>query len=102
MQFGGTPVDRNSRYSRFAQADAHFHDTILRIGGNSVMRQALSAQHAHLRIFRLMFHSRVTAEALEEHDRLLAAFRTRDAAAAGDAMCDHLKRSRDRVLPAFV
>jgi DNA-binding GntR family transcriptional regulator len=78
MQNGGTPVDRNSRYSRFARADAHFHDAILRIGGNNVMRQALSSQHVHLHIFRLMFHARVTAEALDEHERLLVAFRNGD------------------------
>jgi DNA-binding GntR family transcriptional regulator len=101
MQNGSPPVDRNSRYSRFARADAHFHDTILRIGGNSVMRQALSSQHVHLHIFRLMFHARVTAEALDEHEHLLVAFRNRDPAAAEQAMRDHIQRSHDRLLPAF-
>lgn len=101
MQNGGTPVDRNSRYSRFARADAHFHDTILRIADNNVMRQALSGQHVHLHIFRLMFHARVTAEALDEHERLLVAFRNHDPEAADQAMRDHIIRSRDRLLPAF-
>jgi DNA-binding GntR family transcriptional regulator len=101
MMAGSPPVDRNSRYSRFARADAHFHDAILRIAGNNVMRQALSGQHVHLHIFRLMFHARVTAEALDEHDRLLVAFRNRDPRAAEQAMRDHILRSRDRLLPAF-
>ena len=101
MQNGAPPVDRNSRYSRFARADAHFHDAILRIGGNNVMRQALSGQHVHLHIFRLMFHARVTAEALDEHERLLVAFRDRDPEAAAQAMRDHIQRSHDRLLPAF-
>jgi DNA-binding GntR family transcriptional regulator len=101
MMAGIPPVDRNSRYSRFARADAHFHDAILRIAGNNVMRQALSGQHVHLHIFRLMFHARVTAEALDEHDRLLVAFRNRDPQAAEQAMRDHILRSRDRLLPAF-
>lgn len=101
MQNGAPPVDRNSRYSRFARADAHFHDAILRIGGNNVMRQALSGQHVHLHIFRLMFHARVTAEALDEHERLLVAFRNRDPEAAAQAMRDHIQRSHDRLLPAF-
>ena len=101
MQDGGPAVDRNSRYSRFARADAHFHDAILRIGGNTVMRQALAVQHVHLHIFRLMFHARVTAEALDEHESLLVAFRTRDPAAAEQAMRDHIQRSYDRLLPAF-
>lgn len=101
MQNGGAPVDRNSRYSRFARADAHFHDAILRVAGNTVMRQSLSGRHVHLHIFRLMFHVRVTAEALEEHERIVAAFHARDAAAADLAMRDHIRRSYDRLLPAF-
>lgn len=101
MENGGAPVDRNSRYSRFARADAHFHDAILKVGGNEVMRQALSSQHVHLHIFRLMFHARVTAEALEEHERLLAAFRAGDGEEAAMAMRCHVERSRDRLLAAF-
>lgn len=101
MQTGGTPVDRNSRYSRFARADAHFHDAILRVGGNNVMRQALSGQHVHLHLFRLMFHARVTAEALDEHERLLVALRNRDPQAAAQAMRDHIQRSHDRLVAAF-
>jgi DNA-binding GntR family transcriptional regulator len=101
MQNGGTPVDRNSRYSRFARADAQFHDAILRIGGNNVMRQALSGQHVHLHLFRLMFHARVTAEALDEHERLLVALRNRDPEAAAQAMREHIQRSHDRLVAAF-
>ena len=101
MEKGEQPVDRNSRYSRFARADAHFHDEILRVADNEFVRQALNNQHIHLHIFRLMFHSRVTQEALEEHERLLAAFRARDADGAYAAMQDHIERSRDRLAAAF-
>lgn len=95
------PVDRNTRYSRFARADAHFHDDIMRIAGNEIIRTALFNQHVHLRIFRLMFHIRVTQEALEEHENLLASFRAGDPDAAYRAMYHHIERSRDRLLPAF-
>lgn len=101
MQHGSPPVDRNSRYSRFARADAQFHDAILRIAGNNVMRQALSGQHVHLHLFRLMFHARVTVEALDEHETLLVAFRDRDPEAAAQAMHDHIQRSHDRLMLAF-
>ncbi|MEO3388146.1 GntR family transcriptional regulator [Mesorhizobium sp. CAU 1741] len=101
MGNGAAPVDRNSRYSRFARADAHFHDAILRIAGNEVIRNTLFNQHVHLHIFRLMFHSRVTQEALEEHETLLAAFRAGDPQAAHAAMYTHIERSRDRLLAAF-
>ena len=101
MEEGEQPVDRNSRYSRFARADAHFHDEILRVADNEFVRQALNDQHIHLHIFRLMFHSRVTQEALEEHERLLAAFRKGDAEGVYAAMHDHIARSRDRLAAAF-
>lgn len=101
MAHGTTPVDRTSRYSRFARIDAHFHDEIMRIGGNEVIRSTLFNQHVHLHLFRLMFHSRVTQEALEEHENLLAAFRAGDAAAAENAMREHIQRSRDRLMQAF-
>lgn len=101
MEHGETPVDRTSRYSRFARADAHFHDAILRIAGNEVIRATLFNQHVHLHLFRLMFHTRVTQEALEEHENLLLAFRAGDAAAAQTAMHEHISRSRARLLSAF-
>lgn len=101
MEHGGPPVDRNSRYSRFARADGLFHDAIQRIGGNEVIRHALADQHVHLHIFRLVFHARVTEEALGEHDAILAAFRAGDEAAAADAMRIHIQRSRDRLIAAF-
>jgi DNA-binding GntR family transcriptional regulator len=101
MGRGEQPVDRTSRYSRFARADADFHDEILKIAGNEVIRSTLFNQHVHLHIFRLMFHSRVTQEALEEHENLLAAFRAGDAEAAERAMRTHLSRSRHRLLAAF-
>ncbi|MCV3767817.1 GntR family transcriptional regulator [Rhizobium sp. TRM95796] len=101
MGHGETPVDRNTRYSRFARADAQFHDAIMKIAGNDVIRSTLSNQHVHLHIFRLMFHTRVTQEALEEHENLLAAFRAGDPQRAFDAMRVHVERSRDRLLSAF-
>ncbi len=101
MGHGEAPVDRNTRYSRFARADAHFHDDIMKIAGNEVIRSTLFNQHVHLHIFRRMFHTRVTQEALEEHENLLAAFRTGNPDAAFEAMHEHIECSRDRLLSAF-
>lgn len=101
MEHGEAPVDRNSRYSRFARADAHFHDQILKVAGNEIIRNTLFNQHVHLHIFRLMFHTRVTQEALEEHSELLVAFREGDPDAAYKAMYNHIERSRDRLRSAF-
>lgn len=93
--------DERFRYSAFARQDAVFHDRILEFAGNELIRQTLAHQHTHFHIFRLMFHSRVTEEALDEHEALLVAFADGDDKAARRAMRDHIERSRDRLLPAF-
>jgi DNA-binding GntR family transcriptional regulator len=93
--------DERLRYSTFARQDAMFHDKILEIAGNELIRETLTHQHTHFHIFRLMFHSRVTEEALDEHEALLAALEGGDSSAAERAMRIHLEHSRDRLLPAF-
>jgi len=93
--------DERLRYSSFARQDAIFHDKILEIAGNELIRETLNHQHTHFHIFRLMFHSRVTEEALDEHEALITAFAAGDASAAESAMRVHLEHSRDRLLPAF-
>ena len=90
------------RYSDFARQDAEFHDQILEIAGNGLIRDALRMQHTHFHIFRLMFHRRVTVEALDEHEALLEAFRRRNPQMAREAMAAHIQNSRTRLLPAFV
>jgi DNA-binding GntR family transcriptional regulator len=97
----GSGGDERLRYSAFARQDAVFHDRILKFAGNELIRKTLAHQHTHFHIFRLMFHSRVTEEALEEHEALLEAFAENDAAGAEAAMRDHIQRSRSRLLPAF-
>jgi DNA-binding GntR family transcriptional regulator len=93
--------DDRDRYSSFARQDAAFHDKILAFGGNELIRQTLAFQHTHFHIFRLMFHARVTEEALDEHEAILAAFAASDPDAAERAMRIHIEHSRDRLLPAF-
>jgi DNA-binding GntR family transcriptional regulator len=94
---------RNDRvsYSTFARQDALFHDRIMEFAGNELIRETLAHQHTHFHIFRLMFHSRVTEEAVAEHQALLDAFEQGDPAGAANAMRTHIERSRDRLLPAF-
>ncbi|WP_108517163.1 GntR family transcriptional regulator [Bradyrhizobium algeriense] len=93
--------DERLRYSNFARQDADFHDKILACAENELIRQAIAFQHTHFHIFRLMFHSRVTEEALDEHEAILAAFAAADPLAAEEAMRVHIERSRDRLLLAF-
>ncbi|MEO5808413.1 GntR family transcriptional regulator [Devosia sp.] len=93
--------DERARYSQFARQDAVFHDMVLQSAGNELIREMLAHQHVHFHIFRLMFHSRVTEEALAEHEAIISAFEARDADAAERAMRLHIERSRDRLLPVF-
>lgn len=93
--------DDRLRYSTFARQDAIFHDKIMACAENELVRQTLSYQHTHFHIFRLMFHARVTEEALDEHTAIVAAFKAADPEAAEAAMRVHIERSRDRLLLAF-
>jgi DNA-binding GntR family transcriptional regulator len=93
--------DERIRYSTFARQDAVFHDRILELAGNALIRGLLWHQHTHFHIFRLMFHARVTEEALDEHGLLMSAFEAGDGDAAAKAMRAHIKRSRDRIHAAF-
>ena len=93
--------DERARYSQFARQDAVFHDLIVQTAGNELIRDTLAHQHVHFHIFRLMFHARVTEEALDEHEAILAAFGSADPDAAAQAMRTHIEHSRDRLLPAF-
>lgn len=94
--------DAQLRYSDFARQDAEFHDKILEIAGNGLMRDVLRMQHTHFHIFRLMYHRLVTAEALDEHEALLDALRRGNPELAREAMRIHIQNSRTRLLPAFV
>ncbi|KFC64522.1 Transcriptional regulator, GntR family [Devosia sp. LC5] len=98
---GNAGADEQLRYSDFARQDAEFHDRILQFAGNGLIRETLRLQHAHFHIFRLMFHWRVTAEALDEHEAIMAAFEQRSPEAAREAMRIHIINSRARLLPAF-
>jgi DNA-binding GntR family transcriptional regulator len=98
---GNAGDDQQVRYSDFARQDAEFHDRVLEFAGNTLIRETLRLQHAHFHIFRLMYHWRVTAEALDEHDAIMDAFRRQNPDAAREAMRSHIINSRTRLLPAF-
>jgi len=88
-------------YSRFARLDADLHDQIMEIAGNELIRDTLEHLHTHFHIFRLMFHARVTQEALTEHEALLVALSSGDEDGSEYAMRQHIECSRERLLTAF-
>lgn len=89
------------RYKALAAHDARFHDLLLAIAGNEMVRQAYERTHCHLHIFRLFYASGIGGEALREHRRVADAVLARDPDAARAAMTEHLVASRDRLLVAY-
>lgn len=88
-------------YGAFAKWDAEFHQELVEATGNSYFREVFAQLHCHLQLFRLLRDSRVTADALDEHDRIVLAVRRRDPQAATTAMAAHLDASRGRLRAAF-
>src|SRR4051794_29414531 len=72
-EMGGLPYKSAPAYSEFARKDAEFHATISEASGNAFLADALARLRTHVHIFRLVFHTRVTTEAIGEHTELLAA-----------------------------
>tara|TARA_R110002124_G_scaffold144122_15_gene309092 strand:- start:44747 stop:45433 length:687 start_codon:yes stop_codon:yes gene_type:complete len=98
---GDSSDDPGLAYGRFARLDEAFHDLIAATSGNELIHDVLERQHTHVHLFRLFYHVRVTAEAIDEHRRILDALRNRDAKAAETAMREHIERSRRRFGAAF-
>lgn len=88
-------------YGAFARKDAELHESIIAATGNSYFCDLFVKLHCHLQLFRLLRDSRVTHDALDEHDQIVAAIRERDTVAAGEAMRAHLIASRTRLRSAF-
>lgn len=96
---GMSPSLTAPSYDRFAKEDALLHDLIAEGSGNSIIQETLSRLHLHFHIFRLRFHTQVTTEAIDEHEKLVNALAQRDADAAEQAMREHIERSYGRLAP---
>ena len=88
-------------YGKFATWDAAFHARVAMAGGSEVIAETLTRLHTHMHLFRLLFHSRVTEEAIREHAEVLAALNAADADGAQAAMKRHIEASQRRMAPIF-
>ncbi len=93
--------DEQLAYGKFAHWDAHFHRLIALSGGGQVMAESLDRLHTHMHLFRVLFHSRVTQEAIKEHEELLDALVTGNADRARLAMERHIQLSFKRISPVL-
>jgi DNA-binding GntR family transcriptional regulator len=85
-------------YGQFARKDAEFHSLIAAASGNALLADALSKLHTHVHIFRLVFHARVTSEAIAEHNQVLVALGKGASLDSERAMRAHVLASQDRIL----
>lgn len=85
-------------YGEFARKDAEFHSVIANASNNVFLTEALAKLHTHVHIFRLVFNTRVTTEAITEHYDLLSALLRGDSGRSERAMRDHISASRSRIL----
>lgn len=93
---------QGSGYALFARLDAELHDRIAEGAANQVMRSALNRLHIHVRLFRLSYNAKITAEAINEHDAVLAAIGARDPDGAAYAMRLHIEASSERFRGSFI
>lgn len=93
--------DTRISYGKFAIQDAKFHSWIADHGRNELAAEALKRLHGHMHLFRLLFHSRITSDAIVEHAKIVEAVSSGDAVAARDAMAEHIRASHSRVAPYF-
>jgi DNA-binding GntR family transcriptional regulator len=93
--------DARLAYGKFAKWDAAFHARLAMAGGNEIIAETLARLHTHMHLFRLLFHSRVTEEAISEHAEILAALNAGDPDAAHAAMKRHILLSQARMAPIF-
>lgn len=93
--------DEKLAYGKFAHWDARFHRLIVLSGGGQVMVEVLDRLHTHMHLFRVLFHSSVTQEAIKEHEELLDALIAGQADRARSAMKRHIQLSYKRIAPVL-
>jgi len=92
-----TGEDRFNDYKDFADQDAAFHRIIAEHSGNLLLSDAIARLRSHMHQYRIYFKHGVVEETSGEHEAVLAALRAGDAAAAEQAMLDHITKSYHRI-----
>ncbi|MFJ3394421.1 GntR family transcriptional regulator [Leifsonia aquatica] len=92
-----TGDDRFEDYKDFAKQDADFHRIIAEHSGNALLSDAISRLRSHMHQYRIYFTHGVVDETSGEHETVLRALRSGDAAAAEAAMLDHIAKSYSRI-----
>jgi len=87
-------------YKILALHDSRFHSLIFELAGNQVMGEAYRRTACHLHLFRLYYGTDLASPAAVEHRAIQRAIAEGDAAAATEAMLEHINASHDRLAGA--
>lgn len=94
---------RRGEWVPYSRLNRQIHEEIFRIAGNTSLAQLY--QTLMVRIHAVRFVARKTperwAEAIEDHERMMAALRARDGAALSALMREHLRHKADVVHEAL-
>ena len=93
--------DGYKTYRAIVGHDQRFHDLVLELAGNDVVRGAFARTNCHLHVFRLHNGRGMGSQALAEHEAVVAAVASGRPEAAEAAMRDHLVRARVRLHDAI-
>jgi DNA-binding GntR family transcriptional regulator len=91
------PID----VEEYARADREFHDTIMHIGGNSVIARLELLSNIHLQAFQVGL-LRPPVETLSEHRAIVDALAAHDGAAAEAQIRAHIDNSARRIKTLFL
>ena len=94
----GTNWEDREAFRRFWLLDGQFHQTIVHLSDNELLRTWFDRLHYHivgLRLGLLAGHPRPFHQMLEEHPAIVAALRRRDVPGAQEELRRHILRSRD-------
>lgn len=95
---------RYRQYRRFVHADNDFHQALVDSAENIVMSQTYASLNVIITQSRLYINrgngGTAASEVMEEHGRILDAFKAGDGPAAQEAVRDHLENGRRRLLSA--
>jgi DNA-binding GntR family transcriptional regulator len=96
---GYTGSDEES-YDRYMEENRRFHCLIAQASGNQELTEALGRLHD--RLVRFMVISYMGESLERRHARIIEVLRSRDVAAAGQAMLDEVNETRDAILERVI
>lgn len=87
-------------YPAFMEADRDFHLVLVELTGNSRLSEVYAGLNVHIQVSRAHYLSTVedALQALHEHDAILAAFRSGDAASVEQSLGAHIHHVKNRIL----